>query len=91
MWCAVNRHTKSGEVLGPDERISVERAMEAATIGAARQLKLDHEVGSIQSGKYADFAILDADPYEVDPMDLKNIGVWGTLVGGEKFQAGVNS
>jgi hypothetical protein len=91
MWCAVNRHTKSGEVLGPDERISVERAMEAATIGAARQLKLDHEVGSIQSGKYADFAILDADPYEVDPMDLKHIGVWGTLVGGEKFQAGINS
>ena len=90
MWCAVNRRTASDVVLGPDERISVERAMEAATLGAARQLKLDHEIGSIQSGKYADFAILDADPYEVDPMKLKDIGVWGTVVGGEKFQAGTN-
>ena len=88
MWCAVNRQTSTGQTLGPDERISVETAMKAATIDAARQLKLDHDIGSIQSGKYADFAILDADPYEIDPMELKNIGVWGTVLGGRKFPAG---
>ncbi len=87
MWCAVNRLTATGEVLGRDERISVETAMKAATINAARQLHLDHEVGSIEPNKFADFAILDADPYEVDPTDLKDIGVWGTVVGGVKFPA----
>ena len=87
MWCAVTRQTASGQTLGPDERISVETAMKAATVDAARQLKLDHQIGSIQSGKYADFAILEADPFEVDPMELKNIGVWGTVLGGRKFPA----
>ena len=82
MWCAVNRLTASGQVLGPDERIPVDVALEAATIGAARQLNLDHELGSIEAGKYADFAVLDDDPLEVDPTALKDIGVWGTVVGG---------
>jgi len=88
MWCAVNRLTASGQVLGPDERISVDTAMYAATLGAARQIKLDHEIGSLQTGKFADFAVLDADPYEVDPTELKDIGVWGTVVGGDHFPAG---
>ncbi len=88
MWCAVNRITARGDVLGPDERISVDLAMYAATVGAARQIKLDHEVGSIQAGKFADFAVLEDDPYEVDPTTLKDIGVWGTVVGGDHFVAG---
>lgn len=87
-WCAVNRLTASGAVLGPDERISVDSAMHAATLGAARQLKLDHMVGSLQAGKYADFAVLDDDPYAVDPVRLKDIGVWGTVLGGDHFPAG---
>ena len=62
--------------------------MRAATIGAARQIKLDHEIGSIQAGKLADFAVLEDDPYEVDPTALKDIGVWGTVVGGQHFPAG---
>ena len=39
-------------------------------------------MGSSEVGKRADFAILDEDPYEVAPMELKNIGVTGTVVGG---------
>ncbi len=87
-WCAVNRLTASGEVLGPDERISVEQALEAITLGAAHQLKLDHEMGSIEAGKLADFAILADDPLEVDPVTLKDIEVWGTVLGGVPFPAG---
>ena len=87
-WSAVNRLTASGHVLGADERISVDRALHAATVGAARQLKLDHEVGSIEAGKFADFAVLEDDPFEVDPTTLKDIGVWGTVVGGQHFPAG---
>lgn len=81
-WCAVNRVTASGEVLGPDERISVPDALRAITIEAARQIKLDSDIGSIEAGKLADFAVLEDDPLEVDPMTLRDIGVWGTVLGG---------
>ena len=89
MWCAVNRLTSTGQVLGPDERISVHDALHAATIGAAFQLKLDHIIGSIEVGKFADFAVLHDDPLTVDPVALKDIAVWGTMVGGIAFEAGV--
>lgn len=87
MWCAVNRLTASGRVLGPDECISPEAALHAVTLGAAWQLKLDHEVGSIEAGKMADFAVLEDDPLEVDPKTIKDIGVWGTVLGGVPLPA----
>ena len=83
MWCAVNRVTATGDVLGPDERISVDRALRAVTVDAAHQLRMDHEIGTIEAGKLADFVALAADPYDVDPMALKDIEVHGTVVGGE--------
>lgn len=83
MWCAVNRVTASGEVLGPDERIGVDRALRAVTVDAAHQLRMDHEIGTIEAGKLADLVALADDPYEVDPMALKDIEVLGTVVGGE--------
>jgi predicted amidohydrolase YtcJ len=87
MWCAVNRVTPSGRVLGPQERISAADALHAATLGAAWQIKLDHDIGSIEAGKLADFTVLEDDPLTVDPMTIKDIGVWGTVVGGRIFQA----
>lgn len=87
-WCAVNRVTSSGKLLGGDaERLTVEEALYTITMGGAISLKLDHEVGSIEVGKLADFAVLNEDPLEVDAMALKDIGVWGTVVGGEVFEA----
>ena len=83
MWCAVNRVTATGDVLGPHERISVDRALRAVTVDAAHQLRMDHEIGTIEAGKLADFVALAADPYDVDPMMLKDIEVHGTVVGGE--------
>lgn len=87
MWCAVNRLTASGRVLGPDECIPPETALHAVTLGAAWQLKLDHEIGSIEAGKMADFAVLEDDPLEVDPITIKDIGVWGTVLGGVPLPA----
>jgi predicted amidohydrolase YtcJ len=83
MWCAVNRVTASGVVLGPHERIGVDRALRAVTIDAAHQLRMDHEIGSIEAGKLADLVALSEDPYDVDPMALKDIEVRGTVVAGE--------
>jgi len=82
-WCAVNRVSSSGRELGKaTEGLTVEQALAAVTIGAAYTLKLDHMVGSIEVGKYADFAVLGDDPFEVAPDRLKDIAVWGTVVGG---------
>ena len=86
-WCAVNRLTASGRVLGAHERISVADALQAITLGAAYTLKLDHEIGSIESGKRADFCVLDDDPTAVPPEQLKDVRVWGTVQGGRVFQA----
>lgn len=86
-WCAVNRLTASGRVLGAHERISVADALQAITLGAAYTLKLDHEIGSIESGKRADFCVLDDDPTTVPPEQLKDVRVWGTVQGGRVFQA----
>jgi len=87
-WCAVNRLTASGQVLGEEECISVMDALHAITLGAAWQLKLDHDMGSIESGKLADFAVLEEDPLEIDPVKLKDIAVWGTVLGGVPQPAG---
>ena len=86
-WCAVNRLTASGRVQGEAERISVDEALYAVTLGAAYTLHLDGEVGSIETGKRADFAVLEEDPTAVDGMALKDVPVWGTVQGGRVFAA----
>ena len=86
-WCAVNRRTMSGKVLGPEECLTVDQALRAITLGAAYTLKMDHLVGSIESGKFADFAVLEDDPLSVPPEALKDVPVWGTVLAGVPFQA----
>ncbi|RYC30082.1 amidohydrolase [Lichenibacterium minor] len=86
-WCAVNRVTPKGRVLGETERLTVEQALHAVTLGAAWTLGLDGEVGSIEPGKRADFCVLEEDPLAVDPMALKDVRVWGTVFGGAVHRA----
>ncbi len=87
MWCAVNRLTPKGRVLGDTERISAYEALKAVTLSAAYQLHMDHEIGSLEAGKRADFAVLEECPLSVDPMAIRDIGVWGTVVGGVPYPA----
>ena len=86
-WCAVNRLTASGRVLGGHERIEVQDALRAITLGAAYTLKLDGEVGSIEAGKRADFAVLEDDPLEAGASGLKDVRIWGVVQGGRAFEA----
>ena len=86
-WCAVNRRTASGRVLGEAERIDVQQALSAITLGAAYTLKMDHEVGSLEVGKFADFCVLDDDPFALPAERLKDVRVWGTVLGGGVFEA----
>ena len=84
VWIAVNRIAADHKtVVAPGERISVDQALRAVTIDAAFVLNRDHCLGSIEAGKQADFAILDEDPYEVDPTRIKDIGIHGTVLAGE--------
>ena len=55
------------------------------TLGAAYQLHLDHEFGTIECGKAADFTVLERNPLAVDPMEIADIDVWGTVVAGRPF------
>ena len=86
-WCAVNRQTRTGTVLGPEEQISAEDALYAITLGAAYTLHMDHLVGSIEPGKYADFAVLEDSPLQVSPDAIRDISVWGTISGGAPHKA----
>jgi len=87
-WATVHRKTMdSGTVLGAEHCVTVEDALKAMTIEAAYQLHLDHMIGSIEFGKKADFCVLEADPFEIDAMDLKDMPVWGTVFGGAPHPA----
>lgn len=79
---AVTRLTMSGRVMGAHERISAEQALHAVTIGSAYMLKMDHEIGSLEAGKFADMAILAEDPLGVPAEKIGEIHVYGTMLGG---------
>jgi predicted amidohydrolase YtcJ len=82
IWCAVNRITAGGIKLGEDQCITPMQALRAHTLDAAWQVFLDHERGSIEAGKRADFAILSANPLD-DAEKIRDITVEQTIVKGE--------
>jgi predicted amidohydrolase YtcJ len=84
-WIAANRLNAAGNVMCPEERASLDEAMRAITINAAYVLGLEHEIGSISLGKIADFAVLEADPYDTPVEKLRDIPIWGTVFEGKPF------
>ena len=79
IWITVNRKTRSGHVLGPDQRATIMETLHALTQGAAYQYFEENEKGSITPGKQADLVILGANPLVVDPDALKDITVVETI------------
>ena len=88
----VNRLTRSGYVLGPDQRASVLEALYSVTQGAAYQYFEEDEKGSITVGKRADFVVLESNPLTIDPLQLENVGVVETFARGKSVyqQVGLN-
>ena len=75
----VTRRTRSGDILGPDQRVDVMTALKAMTIWPAYQHFEEDTKGSIEVGKLADFVILSDDPTAIDPEDLDSLKVLVTI------------
>jgi len=85
----VNRVTRSGEVLGDDQRVSPYLALKSMTSWAAYQYFEEDSKGTLAPGKLADFVILDQNPMTVPSNQIKNIKVLATFKEGkEVFHAG---
>ena len=84
-WTAVNRQSRSGQVIGPDERVSPYIAFKAMTDYAAYQYFEDKTKGTLEVGKLADLVILEANPLKVEPMAIKGIKVLETLKAGKSI------
>ena len=70
-------------VLAPaDQRLSVEQAVHANTLGAAYQIRMDDRVGSLQAGKLADLIVLDRNIFDIDPHDIHRAEVQLTMMNG---------
>lgn len=83
VYAAVNRKTRSGRILGPNERIKPLDALKAITINAAYQYHEENTKGSIKVGKLADLVILDQNPLEIEPEKIKDIVVLETIKEGQ--------
>ena len=83
LWTAVNRPTRSGGTLGPDQRITPYEALKAQTIWGAEQYDEQDRRGSLKAGKLADLVILDQNPLKTDPIKLKDIKVMQTIKEGK--------
>ena len=79
LGATVTRVTRSGEVLGPDQRVTPYEGLKAITIWPAYQHFEEKVKGSIEVGKQADFVILSADPLTIDPLTIADIRVLETI------------
>lgn len=84
-WSAVNRQTNEGNVVAPEQRIGVHDALRAITIEGAYSWRKESELGSIAPGKIANFTVLEQNPYQVKPLALRDIPIWGTVFEGRLF------
>ena len=79
LWATTNRQTRSGKILGKQQRISTYSALEAITINAAYQHFEDDLKGSIEVGKQADLVVLSEDPLSIDTKNLLEVNVVATF------------
>lgn len=87
IWTAVNRVSRSGAVIGADERITPFQALKAITINAAYQYREEDTKGSIEVGKRADLVVLSDNPLTIDPTKIKDIKVIETIKDGRSIYA----
>ncbi|MEK8180812.1 amidohydrolase [Flavobacterium buctense] len=85
MYTTVNRISRSGTVIGPDERLTPYQALKSITIWGAEQFFEEDNKGTLTVGKLADMVVLDKNPLKVDPLTLKDIKVTETIKEGKSI------
>ena len=85
LWSTTNRETRSGKVLGEEQKISTYAALEAITINAAYQHFEEDIKGSIEIGKMADLVVLSDNPLSMSPADLLSLKVVATYSRGKQI------
>ena len=83
VWTATNRVSRSGRIVGKDERLTVYEALKCITDWSAYQHFEEDSKGTLEVGKLADMVILDANPLKVDLDAIKDINVLTTIKNGE--------
>lgn len=84
----MNRISRTGQSIGPEQRISIWEALRAVTCEATYQYGEEDSKGQIREGMRADLVILSADPLASAPQGLRDIAVLETIKDGEVvFQA----
>ena len=83
LWTAVERTSRSGKVIGPEERLTPYEALQAITIWSAYQHYEEDKKGSLANGKLADLVILNKNPLKVEPENIKDIEVLKTIKEGK--------
>jgi predicted amidohydrolase YtcJ len=83
LWTAVNRISRAGAEIGPDQRITPMEGLKSMTLWAAEQYGEQASKGSLETGKLADLVILDRNPLKVDKPEIKNIKVVETIKEGK--------
>lgn len=90
IWSAVTRRTRSGDILGPAERITPYEALLEVTANAAYAIRDESRKGTLEPGKQADLVILDGDPLTIDRDRLRDLKVVATIKEGRYvYQAAV--
>lgn len=82
---AVNRISRSGSVIGENEKATPYQGLKAITLNAAYEFFEEDIKGSLAEGKLADFVILDKNPLTIDLMEIKDVKVMETLKEGKSI------
>ena len=79
IWTATNRVSRSGNIIGENERLTPYEALKCITEWSAYQHFEEESKGTLEVGKLADLVILDSNPIKVDIENIKNIVVLQTI------------
>ncbi len=88
MAAAMLRTTLGGQIIGPDQVITIEEAVRAHTIEAAYSLHAEDRLGSVEVGKLADLTVVDGDLFATPASQIADLGIWMTVLGGEVVYEG---
>jgi predicted amidohydrolase YtcJ len=85
LWTSVVRTSRSGQQVGPEQRLTPWEGLKALTLFAAEQYREQDTKGSLEVGKLADLVVLDRNPIKVPPDTIKEIKIVQTYKEGREI------